>query len=88
MHERKAHLDGRELTIREGRVELVEIQFDPTNPRIQFQLDTALTDAKLTQEKLGFALMVSNDSYVKLRENIESNGGIVNPIWIAFTGAA
>jgi len=86
MHERKVHLEGRELTIREGRIELGDVRFDPTNPRIQFQLDTALSDAPPTQEQLGFALAVSNDTYVKLRENIESNGGIVNPIWIAPTG--
>lgn len=86
MHERKVHLDGRELTIREGRLELGEVSFDPTNPRIQFQLDTSLSDKAPTQEQLGFALVVGNDSFVKLRENIESNGGIVNPIWIAPTG--
>lgn len=83
MHERRVHLDGRELTIREGRVELGEVLFDATNPRIQFQLDTSLSDKTPTQEQLGFALVVSNDTYTKLRENIEINGGIVNPIWIA-----
>src|SRR5665647_795901 len=88
MHERKVHLDGRELTIREGRVELGDVLFDATNPRIQFQLDTSLSDEVPTQEQLGFALVVGNDSYVKLRENIETNGGIVNPIWIAPTGDA
>jgi len=86
MHERKVYLDGRELTIREARLELDDVSFDPTNPRIQFQLDTALSDKKPTQEVLGFALVVANDSYAKLRENIESNGGIVNPIWIAPAG--
>jgi hypothetical protein len=83
MHERKVHLDGRELAIREGRVGLGEVLFEPTNPRIQFQLDTSLSDDAPTQGQLGFALVVSNDSYVQLRESIEINGGVVNPIWIA-----
>lgn len=86
MQERKVQLDGRELAILEGRLELGEVSFDATNPRIQFQLDTALSEAKPTQEQLGFALVVGNDSYAKLRENIESNGGIIHPIWIAPTG--
>jgi hypothetical protein len=86
MHERKVQLDGREITIYETRIELGKALFDPTNPRIQFQLDTSLNDEEPTQEQLGFALAISNDSYSKLRENIESNGGVLNPIWIAPTG--
>jgi hypothetical protein len=86
MNERIVHLDGREIAIHELRVCLGDVAFDPTNPRIQFQLDTSLSDATPTQVQLGFALTVGNDSYGKLRENIETNGGIVNPIWIAPAG--
>lgn len=85
MHERIVHLDGREITIVETRIGIGEARFDPTNPRIQFQLDTSLTIKEPTQADLGFALTVANDSYKKLRDNIEINGGIINPIWIAPT---
>lgn len=87
MNERTVHLDGREIRIVEMRVDLHEVAFDPSNPRIQFQLDTSLSDDTPSQEQLGFALTVGNDSYSKLRENIESNGGIVNPVWIAPTSS-
>lgn len=82
MNDRLVHLDGEAVSIREERLPLDMVRLDPTNPRIQYQLDTAI-DVEVTQEALGFALTVANDQYEKLRENVERNGGILNPIWVA-----
>ena len=82
MGERTIHIDGRETTILEERIELDELELDSTNPRIQFQLDSALSDVKPSQGALSLALTVGNDQYRKLLENIETNGGVVNPIWV------
>jgi hypothetical protein len=82
MGERTVHLDGREITITETRVGVSDIRLDPSNPRIQFQLDTALTDAPPSQSALGLALTVGNDQYQKLKDSIEVNGGVLNPIWL------
>jgi ParB-like nuclease domain len=82
MPDRVVPLDGQPVSIREERIPLVQLRLDPTNPRVQYQLDSSLAQ-DVTQEALGFALAMANDSYEKLRENIEANGGIVNPIWVA-----
>jgi len=82
MRERVVHLDGQSVSIHEERVPLDQLELDAANPRIQYQLDTALTD-EVTQGTLGFALTVANDQYEKLRDNIERNGGLLNPIWVA-----
>jgi hypothetical protein len=84
MSERIVQIDGRETAIREERIPLDEVILDATNPRIQFQRDSALSDGEPSQEALGLALTVTNDQYYKLRENVESNGGILNPIWVVW----
>lgn len=61
--EKIVHIDGHEVLVSEQLLEIDQIRFDSANPRIQFQLDTALTDAPPTQEALGYALTVGNDQY-------------------------
>jgi hypothetical protein len=84
--EKIVHIDGHEVLVSEQLLELDQIRFDSANPRIQFQLDTALTDAPPTQDALGYALTVSNDQYERLRDNVEANRGVLHPIWVAPDG--
>ena len=82
LNEDIVQLDGELVSIQKGRLPLEMLVLDTGNPRVQYQIDTAL-DGKVTQEGLALALTVSNDQYPKLLEHIERNGGIVNPIWVA-----
>jgi hypothetical protein len=75
-------IEGRSIEISEEAIDLEQLMFDPSNPRIQFQLDTALDNALPTQEMLGFALTVGNDDYEGLKDNIEMNRGVLNPVWV------
>src|SRR4030043_1291200 len=75
------HLDGIPTEIRRLRIDLKQLILDIENPRIQYFLDTRLND-NVTQEKIKFALAEGNDQYEKLKEHIERNGGIYDPIWV------
>lgn len=75
------NLDGRTVEIQRIQVPLKKLILDVENPRIQYYLDTRLND-NITQEKIKFALAEGNDQYDKLRDHIERNGGIYDPIWI------
>ncbi len=76
------NLDGIPTEIRRLQIPLNQLILDIDNPRIQYFLDTRLND-NLTQEKIKFALAEGNDQYEKLKEHIERNRGIYDPIWIA-----
>lgn len=75
------NLDGISTEIKRLRIPLTQLILDIENPRIQYFLDTRLNDS-VTQEKIKFALAEGNDQYEKLKEHIERNGGIYDPIWI------
>ena len=75
------NLDGIPTQIRRLKINLKQLILDIENPRIQYFLDTRLND-DVTQEKIKFALAEGNDQYEKLKEHIESNGGIYDPIWV------
>ena len=75
------NLDGIPTQIRRLKINLKQLILDIENPRIQYFLDTRLND-NITQEKIKFALAEGNDQYEKLKEHIESNGGIYDPIWV------
>jgi len=79
------NLDGRTIEIQRVQAPLKQLILDVENPRIQYYLDTRLND-NITQEKIKFALAEGNDQYEKLREHIERNGGIYDPIWIVPEG--
>ncbi len=74
------NLDGIPIEIKRLKIPLKQLILDIENPRIQYYLDTRLND-NITQEKIKFALAEGNDQYEKLREHIERNGGIYDPIW-------
>jgi hypothetical protein len=75
------NLDGISTEIKRLRIPLTKLILDIENPRIQYFLDTRLND-NITQEKIHFALAEGNDQYEKLKEHIERNAGIYDPIWI------
>ncbi len=82
MEKISVHLDGINTEIIRKKIPLKQLILDIENPRIQYFLDTRLND-NITQEKIKFALAEGNDQYEKLKEHIERNGGIYDPIWVA-----
>ncbi|MCQ6962437.1 ParB/Srx family N-terminal domain-containing protein [Methanolobus chelungpuianus] len=75
-------IGGISTEIKMGEIEIDQIIFDEGNPRIGFHKDTQ-PFTNLSQNQIIFALSNKNrDAYAKLKENIEVNEGIVNPIWI------
>lgn len=75
------NLDGISTEINRSKIPLSKLILDIENPRIQYFLDTRLND-NINQEKIKFALSEGNDQYEKLKEHIESNKGIYEPIWV------
>jgi len=75
------NLDGISTEIKRIKIPLKQLILDIENPRIQYFLDTRLND-NVTQGKIKFALAEGNDQYEKLKEHIEMNGGIYDPIWV------
>ncbi len=75
------NLDGISTEIKRIKITLKQLILDIENPRIQYFLDTRLNN-NITQEKIKFALADSNDQHEKLKEHIERNGGIYDPIWV------
>lgn len=82
MEKISVNLDGIATEIKRTKIPLKQLILDIKNPRIQYFLDTRLND-NITQEKIKFALAEGNDQYEKLKEHIERNGGIYDPIWVA-----
>ncbi|MCX6344345.1 MAG: hypothetical protein NT018_04640 [Armatimonadetes bacterium] len=74
-------LDGKRTNVERTNIPLELILLDIENPRIQYYLDTSLND-KVTQDEVKLALAQGNDQYDRLKEHIECNGGIYNPIWV------
>ena len=72
-------LDGIVTEIRRLKIDLKHLILDIENPHIQYFLDTRLND-DITQEKIKFALAEGNDQYEKLKDHIERNSGIYDPI--------
>jgi phage-related protein len=79
------NLDGISTEIKRCKIPLKKLILDIENPRIQYFLDTRLND-NITQDKIKFALAEGNDQYEKLKEHIERNGGIYDPIWVVPKG--
>jgi len=75
------NLDGIPTEIKREKIPLERLILDIENPRIQYFLDTRLND-DITQDKIKFALAEGNDQYEKLKEHIERNKGIYDPIWV------
>jgi hypothetical protein len=75
------NLDGIPTEIIRRKIPIKNLKLDIENPRIQYFLDTSL-NKEITQEHIKYALAESNDSYDKLKENIEANKGIFDAIWV------
>lgn len=75
------NLDGISTEINRLKIPIDKLILDIENPRIQYFLDTRLNN-NINQEKIKFALSQGNDQYEKLKEHIEINKGIYDPIWI------
>ena len=85
MEDITVNLDGKSTEIKRAKIPLNNIKLDIENPRIQYYLDTSLND-NITQEKIQFALAEGNAQYDKLKQHIEVNGGIYDPIWVVPEG--
>jgi len=75
------NLDGITTRIERKIIPLSRIILDIKNPRIQYFLDTSLNKDH-TLDEVRYALAESNDQYEKLKEHIEANKGIYEPIWV------
>lgn len=75
------NLDGISTEIQRLKIPLKQLILDIENPRIQYYLDTRLND-NITQDKVKFALAEGNDQYERLKDHIERNGGIYDPVWV------
>lgn len=76
------NISGIATKIKLEKIEINKIIFDQENPRIGFQKDTQ-PFSNLNEKQIIFALSNKNvDSFNKLKDNIEINEGIVNPIWV------
>jgi hypothetical protein len=75
------NLDGKPTEVTRRHIPLNKITLDVKNPRIQYFIDTNLHD-QVTQDKVKFALGEGNEQYERLKDHIERNGGIYNPIWV------
>ncbi|MDT8316703.1 MAG: hypothetical protein RQ824_01780 [bacterium] len=79
------NLDGKSVEINRKKIPLLKLILDIENPRIQYFLDTKL-NSSVTQDKIKFALAEGNDQYDKLKDHVEANGGIYDPIWVVPQG--
>ena len=77
---KKIRLAGRDVRVAHRNIDIYQIEYDITNPRIGFFIDT--TPDKLTQEAMPFALKKDKASYDSLKESIEINGGATYPIYV------
>lgn len=76
------NISGINTEVKLEEIEINKIFLDQDNPRIGFYRD-AQPFSDFTQEHITHALSNKNpDAYSKLKENIEINEGIVNPIWV------
>jgi hypothetical protein len=78
----QVNLEGVPVTIEHRKVALSLLKLDPENPRIGLYSDSS-PKAAFTEEEIRHAIVNrSPDAYTKLRDSIEINQGIINPIWI------
>lgn len=82
MNKLTINIGGIPTEIEEKEVEVKIINLDQENPRIGLFKDAQIR-SDLTQEEITFALMNKNpEAFNKLKESIEVNEGIINPIWV------
>jgi len=78
----KLNIGGIPTEIETKEIDIDRIFLDQENPRIGLFRDSQVKD-KLTQDEIKFALINKNpEAFNKLKESIEVNEGIINPIWV------
>jgi len=82
MERMRVNIGGIPTKIITKKIDIDRIILDQDNPRIGLFKDSQIK-ADLTQEEIEFALINKNpQAFDKLKESIEANGGIINPIWV------
>lgn len=79
----QVNLEGIPVVVENRRVQLNVLQLDAQNPRIGLYMDSRPKTAFSDEEIRHAIVNRSPDAYTKLRDSIEINQGIINPIWIA-----
>lgn len=79
----QVNLEGVSVVVENRRVPLDVLKLDAQNPRIGLYKDSQLKPAFSDEEIRHAIVNRSPDAYTKLRDSIEINQGIINPIWIA-----
>ena len=83
MTQLQVNLEGIAVAIEHRKVLLDTLLLDESNPRIGLYKDSQLK-SPLSSDDIRHAIINrSPDAYSKLRDSIEINQGIINPIWIA-----
>lgn len=78
----QVNLEGVSVAVENRRVPLDVLKLDAQNPRIGLYKDSQ-PKATFSDEEIRHAIVNrSPDTYTKLRDSIEINQGIINPIWI------
>jgi hypothetical protein len=78
----QVNLEGSPVVVENGRVDLHILDLDPQNPRIGLYKDS-LPKNTLSDQDIRHAITNrSPDAYSKLRDSIEINQGIINPVWV------
>lgn len=75
------NIDGIPKEIELGDVEIDKIDLDSDNPRIGYWRDSQNKE-NFGQDEISFALRENTDAVRRLRLSIESNEGIIEPIWV------
>ena len=84
---RTINIAGIQTEIDEKNIEIGKISLDMENPRIAFFKDAQPREL-LTQEEITFAIVNKNpQAFNKLKESIESNHGVLYPIWVVSLGS-
>jgi len=82
MESMKINIGGIQAEIITRKIDIDDIFLDQENPRIGLFKDSQIS-SDLTQEQIEFALINKNpQAFDKLKESIEANEGIINPIWV------
>lgn len=77
------NLEGNSVLVESKKVAIDSLTLDGQNPRIGLYTDSQLK-ASFSDDEIRHAIVNrSPDAYTKLRDSIEINQGIINPIWIA-----
>ena len=79
----QVNLEGASVAVENRKVAIDSLTLDGQNPRIGLYTDSQLK-ASFSDDEIRHAIVNrSPDAYTKLRDSIEINQGVINPIWIA-----